>query len=151
MIRSGPIRRGVLATGRIASAFTAELRKMPDAEVAAVASRTPERAKDFAERFGIPRAYGSWAELAADDDIDVVYVAGPHTAHRAAARMCLEAGRAVICEKAFTLNAPEAAELIAIARAHDRFLMEAMWTSRRPTARACGTSRTTACATRRRR
>ncbi|MFI0978518.1 Gfo/Idh/MocA family protein [Streptomyces sp. NPDC021093] len=126
-MNSGPIRWGVLATGGIASAFTADLRKMPDAEVVAVASRTPERAKAFADRFDIPRAYGSWAELAADDDIDVVYVAGPHSAHRAAAGMCLEAGRAVLCEKSFTLNAPEAAELIALARSHDRFLMEAMW------------------------
>ncbi|MGW7417994.1 Gfo/Idh/MocA family protein [Streptomyces sp. NPDC054863] len=124
---SGSIRWGVLATGAIASAFTAELKKMPDAEVVAVASRTPERAKAFAEQFGIPRPYGSGAELAADDDIDVVYVAGPHSAHRAAAGMCLEAGRAVLCEKSFTLNAPEAAELIALAATHDRFLMEAMW------------------------
>jgi predicted dehydrogenase len=126
-MNSGPIRWGVLATGGIAAAFTAELRKMPDAEVVAVASRTPERAKDFAGRFDIPRAYGSWAELAADDDIDVVYVAGPHTAHRAAAGMCLEAGRAVLCEKPFTLNVSEATELVGLARAHDRFLMEAMW------------------------
>lgn len=124
---SRSIRWGVLATGAIASAFTAELRKMPDAEVVAVASRTPERAKEFADRFDIPRAYGGWAELAADDEVDVVYVAGPHSAHRAAAGLCLEAGRAVLCEKSFTLNAPEAAELIDLARTHDRFLMEAMW------------------------
>ncbi|MEU8891082.1 Gfo/Idh/MocA family oxidoreductase [Streptomyces sp. NPDC048442] len=127
MSSAATVRWGVLATGGIASAFTTELQKMPDAEVVAVASRTPERAKAFADRFNIPRAYGSGAELAADDDIDVVYVAGPHSAHRAAAGMCLEAGRAVLCEKSFTLNAPEAAELIGIARTHDRFLMEAMW------------------------
>ncbi|GAA3489760.1 Gfo/Idh/MocA family oxidoreductase [Streptomyces cremeus] len=122
-----PVRWGILATGGIASAFAAELAAMPDAEVAAVASRTTDRAKTFADRFGIPRAYGSWAELAADDAVDVVYVAAPHAAHRAAAGMCLAAGRAVLCEKAFTLNAAEAAELVALARTHDRFLMEAMW------------------------
>ncbi|CAM5376948.1 oxidoreductase [Streptomyces spiroverticillatus] len=122
-----PVRWGILATGDIASAFTAELKKMPDARVAAVASRTAERAKAFADRFDIPKAYGSWAELAADDEIDVVYVAAPHSAHRAAAGLCLEAGRAVLCEKSFTLNATEASELIALARTHDRFLMEAMW------------------------
>ncbi|MGX1884683.1 Gfo/Idh/MocA family protein [Streptomyces sp. NPDC055287] len=124
------VRWGVLATGGIASSFTADLLAMRDtdgAEVIAVASRTTATAKAFAERFGIPRAYGSWAELAADEDVDVVYVAGPHSAHRAAAGLCLEAGRAVLCEKAFTLNSREAQELVAVARRHDRFLMEAMW------------------------
>ncbi|GAA2928782.1 Gfo/Idh/MocA family oxidoreductase [Streptomyces enissocaesilis] len=124
------VRWGVLATGGIASSFTADLLEMRDtenAEVVAVASRTTAGAKAFAERFGIPRAYGSWAELAADEDVDVVYVAGPHSAHRAAAGLCLEAGRAVLCEKAFTLNSREAEELVAVARRHDRFLMEGMW------------------------
>ncbi|MEN8655351.1 Gfo/Idh/MocA family oxidoreductase [Streptomyces sp. 21So2-11] len=121
------VRWGVLATGGIASAFTAELLKMDDAEVVAVGSRTEASAKAFADRFGIARAYGSWAELAADPDVDVVYVAGPHSAHRAAAGLCLAAGKAVLCEKSFTLNAGEAEELVALARQHDRFLMEAMW------------------------
>lgn len=121
------VRWGILATGGIAAAFTADLVDMPDAEVVAVASRTDASAKAFAERFGIPRAYGDWASLAADEDVDVVYVATPHAAHRQAAGMCLEAGRHVLCEKAFTLNAREAGELVALARRHDRFLMEAMW------------------------
>lgn len=122
-----PVRWGVLATGGIAAAFTADLQGLPDAEVVAVASRTLASAKGFAGRFGIPRAYGSWAELAADPDVDVVYVATPHAAHRAAAGLCLEAGRAVLCEKAFTLNAREAAELAGLARSRGSFLMEAMW------------------------
>ncbi|MER7973668.1 MULTISPECIES: Gfo/Idh/MocA family oxidoreductase [unclassified Streptomyces] len=121
------VRWGILATGGIAAAFTGALVDLPDAEVVAVASRTEASAKGFAERFGIPRAYGDWASLAADEDVDVVYVATPHSAHRAAAGLCLEAGRDVLCEKAFTLNAREAGELVALARAHDRFLMEAMW------------------------
>ncbi|MFD5079397.1 Gfo/Idh/MocA family protein [Streptomyces sp. NPDC058371] len=121
------VRWGILATGGIAAAFTADLIDLPDAEVVAVASRSQESAKAFAERFGIPRAYGDWASLAADEDVDVVYVATPHAAHRAAAGLCLEAGRHVLCEKAFTLNAREAGELVALARTHDRFLMEAMW------------------------
>ncbi|MER7978633.1 Gfo/Idh/MocA family oxidoreductase [Streptomyces sp. NPDC095817] len=121
------VRWGILATGGIAAAFTADLVDMPDAEVVAVASRTDASAKAFAERFGIPRAYGDWASLAADEDVDVVYVATPHAAHRQAAGMCLEAGRNVLCEKAFALNAREAGELVALARRHDRFLMEAMW------------------------
>ncbi|HET6859417.1 MAG TPA: Gfo/Idh/MocA family oxidoreductase [Streptomyces sp.] len=121
------VRWGVLATGGIASSFTAELLKMEDAEVVAVGSRSEASAKAFADRFGIARAYGSWAELAADPDVDVVYVAGPHSAHLAAAGLCLAAGKAVLCEKSFTVNAAEAEELVALARQHDRFLMEAMW------------------------
>ncbi|WP_406349678.1 Gfo/Idh/MocA family oxidoreductase [Streptomyces sp. NBC_01597] len=121
------VRWGILATGGIAAAFTADLVDLPDAEVVAVASRTEASAKAFAERFGIERAYGDWAALAEDADIDVVYVATPHSAHRAAAGLCLQAGRNVLCEKAFTLNAREAEELVALARGRGSFLMEAMW------------------------
>ncbi|MGI5454277.1 Gfo/Idh/MocA family protein [Streptomyces sp. CA-249302] len=121
------VRWGILATGGIAAAFTADLVDLPDAEVVAVASRTEASAKAFAERFGIERAYGDWGALAEDADIDVVYVATPHSAHRAAAGLCLEAGRNVLCEKAFTLNAREAEELVALARGRGSFLMEAMW------------------------
>ena len=121
------VRWGILATGGIAAAFTADLVDLPDAEVVAVASRTEASAKAFAERFGIERAYGEWGALAADADIDVVYVATPHSAHRAAAGLCLDAGRNVLCEKAFTLNAREAEELVALARGRGSFLMEAMW------------------------
>ncbi|WP_405581568.1 Gfo/Idh/MocA family protein [Streptomyces sp. NBC_01092] len=121
------VRWGILATGGIAAAFTADLVDLPDAEVVAVASRRQDSADAFAERFGIPRAYGDWEALAEDGDIDVVYVATPHSAHRTAAGLCLEAGRNVLCEKAFTLNAREAGELVALAKARGSFLMEAMW------------------------
>jgi predicted dehydrogenase len=121
------VRWGILATGGIAAAFTADLVDLPDAEVVAVASRSEASAKAFAERFGIERAYGDWDALAEDADIDVVYVATPHAAHRAAAGLCLTAGRNVLCEKAFTLNTREAEELVGLAKEHGRFLMEAMW------------------------
>ena len=121
------VRWGILATGGIAAAFTADLVDLPDAEVVAVASRSEASAKAFAERFGIERAYGEWGALAEDADIDVVYVATPHSAHRAAAGLCLSAGRNVLCEKAFTLNAREAEELVGLAKDGGRFLMEAMW------------------------
>ncbi|MFC7309792.1 Gfo/Idh/MocA family protein [Streptomyces monticola] len=122
------VRWGILATGWIAERFTADLLDMPsDADVVAVASRTDASAKAFADKFGIPRAYGDWASLAADEDVDVVYVAAPHSAHREAAGLCLEAGRGVLCEKAFTLNSREAVELVDLARARGGFLMEAMW------------------------
>lgn len=121
------VRWGVLATGGIAASFTADLVAMPDAEVVAVASRTESTAQAFAQRFGIPRAYGDWSSLAKDQDVDVVYVATPHAAHHTATKLCLEAGRAVLCEKPFTLNSREAAELAGLARERGTFLMEAMW------------------------
>ncbi|MFJ8665647.1 Gfo/Idh/MocA family protein [Streptomyces sp. NPDC093600] len=124
---SGTVRWGVLATGGIAERFTTDLLAMEDAEVVAVASRTEASARAFADRFGIARAYGSWAGLAADPDVDVVYVATPHHAHRAAAGIALEAGKAVLCEKAFTLHAGEAEELVRLSRDRGLFLMEAMW------------------------
>ncbi|MFG2962236.1 MULTISPECIES: Gfo/Idh/MocA family protein [unclassified Streptomyces] len=129
------VRWGILATGGIAAAFTADLVDLPDAEIVAVASRSTASAEAFAERFGIGRAYGDWESLARDEEIDVVYVATPHSAHRAAAGLCLEAGRNVLCEKAFTLNGREAEELVALAKEHDRFLMEAMWTYCNPLVR----------------
>ncbi|MEV7086794.1 Gfo/Idh/MocA family oxidoreductase [Streptomyces sp. NPDC093085] len=130
-----PVRWGVLATGGIAERFTRDAGGLPDAEIVAVASRSEEPAKEFAGRFGIPRAYGDWAGLVADPEVDIVYVATPHSAHRAAAGLALTAGKPVLCEKAFTLNTREAGELVALARERDVFLMEAMWTYCNPVVR----------------
>jgi predicted dehydrogenase len=127
-----PIRWGVLATGGIARSFVEDLALMPDAEVVAVGSRTQAAADTFAARYGIPRAYGDWASLAADQDVDVVYVATPHSSHHAAAKLCVEAGRAVLCEKPLTLDLPTSQELIDSARAAGVFLMEAMWSRCNP-------------------
>ncbi|WP_037881308.1 Gfo/Idh/MocA family protein [Streptomyces sp. NRRL F-5727] len=121
------VRWGVLATGGIAERFATDLAELDGAEVVAVASRTEASARAFADRFGIERAYGGWDGLFADPEVDVVYVATPHHAHREAAGRALEAGKAVLCEKAFTLNAREAEELVALARGRGLFLMEAMW------------------------
>jgi predicted dehydrogenase len=120
-------RWGIIATGTIAGALAEDLARVPDAELVAVGSRTPERAEVFAARYGVPRAYGSWSQLAADPDIDVVYVATPHSAHHAAARLCLESGKAVLCEKPFTLDLATATDLVELARERGLFLMEAMW------------------------
>ncbi|MGW4031414.1 Gfo/Idh/MocA family protein [Streptomyces sp. NPDC004838] len=136
---SGTVRWGVVATGGIAGRFASDLLRMREdgekVEVVAVASRSAASARAFADRFGIPRSYGDWASLAADGEVDVVYVATPHSAHRAVAALCLEAGKAVLCEKAFTLNAAEAVELVALARRRKVFLMEAMWTYCNPVVR----------------
>lgn len=122
------IRWGILATGGIAATFTADLRTLDDAEVVAVGSRTLGAAQAFAEEHKIPRAYGSWAELAADPEVDIVYVATPHSAHHAAAALCLDAGKAVLCEKPLTLDAAQAEDLCRRAEAAGVFFMEAMWT-----------------------
>ena len=122
------IRWGILATGSIAATFTADLQTLGDAEVVAVGSRTLGAAKTFADRHGIPRAYGTWAELAADPEVDIVYVATPHSAHHAASALCLDAGKAVLCEKPLTLDAAQAEDLCRRAEAAGVFFMEAMWT-----------------------
>lgn len=125
-------RWGILSTGGIANAFAEDLTLVRHAELTAVGSREVRTARAFAAKHGIPRAYGSWAELAADPDVDVIYVATPHSAHLQAARLCLNAGKPVLCEKPLTLDRPGSAELVAIARERRVFLMEAMWTRTLP-------------------
>lgn len=121
------IRWGILATGGIAATFTKDLLTLPDAEVVAVGSRAQASADAFADRFGIARRHGSWQALAADPDVDIVYVATTHNAHYEAAKLCLAAGKAVLCEKPFALNLAQTCELQGIAKERGVFLMEAMW------------------------
>ena len=127
-----PVRWGILATGGIAARFTEDLGLLPDAEVIAVGSRSAQPARRFADTHGIPRAYDSWQALAEDPDVDVIYVATPHNAHHAAAKLCLSAGKAVLCEKPFTLDAATSADLVDTARDKGVFLMEAMWMRANP-------------------
>lgn len=129
------IRWGILATGGIARKFAEDLERVPDAEIVAVGSRTRESAEAFARRYGIPRAYGSYEELARDPDVDIVYVASLHPGHKEHALLCLNEGKAVLNEKPFTVNAGETEELIRTARSKGLFLMEAMWTRYLPAIR----------------
>jgi predicted dehydrogenase len=122
-----PVRWGVLGTGGIATAFAGDLPRIDGAELAAVGSRSKDSAAAFAERHGFARAHGSWADLAADDEVDVVYVATPHAAHHAAVLACLAGGKAVLCEKPMTLDLASSAYLVQEARTRGLFLMEAMW------------------------
>ena len=108
--------------------FEPDVSILSDAKLLAVGSRSKERATQFASKYGIERAYGSYEELVADKDIDVIYVASPHPAHMENSLLCLNAGKAVLCEKAFTMNALQAEQVIATARQKKLFLMEAMWT-----------------------
>lgn len=130
-----PICWGILGTGGIAEVFTADLLRLDGHEVAAVGSRSPATATAFADRHGIGRAHDSYADLAADDGVDVVYIATPHNAHFEAARLCLEAGRGVLVEKPLTVSADEARRLTALARERGLFMMEAMWTRFSPLVR----------------
>jgi predicted dehydrogenase len=131
-----PIRWGILGTGGIARKFAEDLPRVPGAELAAVGSRSKQTADEFAGKHGFARAHGSWAELAADEEVDVVYVATPHVAHHAATMACLAGGKAVLCEKPFTLDLASAASLVAEARMRKLFLMEAMWMRCNPAIRA---------------
>ena len=121
------IRWGFLGTGTVARDFAEGLRYVSGAELAAVGSRTPEKADHFARVSGAKRACKSYEELVTDPAVDVVYVATPHTLHKSHCLLALEAGKAVLCEKPFTANAGEAQEVIAVARRRKLFCMEAMW------------------------
>jgi predicted dehydrogenase len=120
-------RWGVIGTGGIASAFVADLELTDSGSVVAVGSRRSETAEQFADRFGVPNRHSSYEALVADPEVDVVYVATPHPVHREDALLALRAGKPVLVEKPFTMNAAEAEELVATARAEGLFLMEAMW------------------------
>jgi predicted dehydrogenase len=123
-----PLRWGIAATGKIAASMCTALRSLPGAEVVAVGSRSQDAADAFAQRFDIARAHGNYEALWADDDVDVVYIASPHSHHHAMTIAALDAGKHVLCEKAFAVNAAQAREMVDAAARNDRFLMEAMWT-----------------------
>jgi predicted dehydrogenase len=123
-----PVRWGVIGTGGIAATFAGDLTLLPDAEIVAVGSRSQAGADAFADRFAIAHRHSSYEALARDPDVDAVYVATPHPMHRDNALLAIEAGKAVLVEKPFTINAAETRVLIDAARAQGTFLMEAMWT-----------------------
>ena len=122
-----PVRWGVLGPGHIASTFVAAVREGTRSDVVAVGSRSPERARAFAERHVVPRAHGSYEELVADDGLDAVYIASPHSEHHAHALLALRAGRAVLVEKAFARNLAETDEVLGVARDAGLLVAEAMW------------------------
>jgi predicted dehydrogenase len=121
------VRWGILGPGRISRKFASALAEIEGAAPAAVGSRSLERAEEFASEFGFARTHGSYEELARDDGVDAVYIGTPHSRHREDSILCLQAGRHVLCEKPFAINAGEAEEMIAASRKAGRVLMEAMW------------------------
>jgi predicted dehydrogenase len=122
-----PVRWGVLATGKIATSFVKDLTLLEDCEVAAVGARRLGSAEAFTRAHGVGTPYGDYRSVVEDPAVDVVYVATPHSLHREHVELALEAGKPVLCEKAFTLNAHDAEHLVALAREKNLFLMEAMW------------------------
>ena len=123
---------GILGTGWIADKMATTLAGMTTARAYAVASRTTEKAEKFAAQFSIPKAYGSYEALADDPEVDLIYIATPHSHHFENTKMCLLKNKPVLCEKAFTVNTPQAEELIKIANERKVFLAEAIWTRYQP-------------------
>ena len=120
---------GILATGEIARLFAGDLALLPDARLVAVGSRSQESADAFGGQFGVPRRYGSYQALVEDPEIDARSTSPPsHPGHHDATLLAIEAGKAALVEKPFTMDAGEAAELISAARERGTFLMEGMWT-----------------------
>ena len=122
------VRWGILGTGGIARAFATALMDTPGAVLAAVGSRSIDSARAFGVAFGSPQCYGSYEALCEAPGIDIIYIGTPHPLHAQNAMMALRGGKAVLCEKPFTMNLREAEQVVALARAKSLFLMEAMWT-----------------------
>jgi len=121
-------RWGILGTGAIARQFVRGLRALSEAEMFAVGSRSEASAAKFADTNNIPRRHASYEDLISDPDVDVVYIATPHPLHAENAALCLQAGKAVLCEKPFCVNAAEAEQVVELAREKRLFIMEGMWT-----------------------
>lgn len=119
---------GILGTGTIARKFAEALHTLPDASLVAVGSRSRDKAKAFGGQFNVTYRHGSYEEVVNNPAVDAIYIATPHSCHFDHANLALQAGKPVLCEKPFTLNAAQALEIIQLARAKNLLLMEAMWT-----------------------
>ncbi len=127
-VTAPPLNWGIMAPGWIAHMFASALRSSTRQRLVAVGSRSPERGRAFAAEFGIPTVHGSYADLVGDPQVDVVYVASPHSEHADQALLAIEAGKHVLVEKAFARNAKEARRVVVAARRRQVAVMEAMWT-----------------------
>ncbi|MDE3027189.1 MAG: Gfo/Idh/MocA family oxidoreductase, partial [Paracoccaceae bacterium] len=127
-MQAPPLRWGILGTGWIADQFCRSVAAHTRQVLAAVGSRSLESARAFAEGQGIPRAHGSYEDLVADPEVDVIYVATPHNFHHAHVLLALNAGKHVLVEKPMALNHAQAAEMVALARSKGLFFAEALWT-----------------------
>lgn len=119
---------GILGAGRIASIMAQTIGQMDEVICYAVAARDQVRAEEFAKAYGFEKAYGSYEELVKDSEVELIYIATPHSHHYEHAKLCIEHGKAVLCEKAFTRNAKEAKEILSLAKEKKVFITEAIWT-----------------------
>jgi len=124
----GKIRWGILGCGKIAAKFAEDLKLVDGAELSAVASRNGENARKFAKSHGAVHALDNYLDLAQHSNVDVIYIASPHSHHHEHTLLCLNQGKAVLCEKAFAINGHQAREMVDTAIAKNCFLMEAFWT-----------------------
>ncbi len=131
-MRRGNVRIGILGCGGIASVMAKTVNEMEDIQCYGVASRSLEKAEAFREAHGFEKAYGSYEELAQDELIDFIYIATPHSHHYENMMMCLAHDKAVLCEKAFTMNAAQAREVLALSKQKKVLVAEAIWTRYMP-------------------
>jgi predicted dehydrogenase len=124
---------GILGLGGIAEKFAQAMTSLPNARLYAVGSRSIKKAKNFANKYNAVNAYGTYEELASDPLVDVIYIATPHVLHCENTLMCIQKGKAVLCEKPFAMNEKEVLRMISLAKEKNIFLMEAMWTRFLPT------------------
>lgn len=123
---------GILGAGNIAGTLAYTMQNLNEAECYAVASRSLEKAKEFASRYGFEKAYGSYEEMLADENVELVYIATPHSHHYRHMKLCIEAGKHILCEKAFTVNTRQAEEIFRLAKEKEVLVTEAIWTRYMP-------------------
>lgn len=122
------IKWGIIGLGNIAHKFAEDLLEIDGAQLYAVASRSQEKADEFASNYKVKKAYSSYKDLVLDSNVDAVYIATPHALHKENTLLCLEHKVPVLCEKPFAMNADEVNEMISAAKTHNTLLMEALWT-----------------------
>jgi predicted dehydrogenase len=135
MENTSKIKWGIVGLGNIAQQFASELQLIDSAEIYAVASRNLDKAQEFANQFDCPNAYGSYDELFQDKNIDILYIATPHDSHAELTIKALKNNKNVLCEKPLALHYTDVEEMIATAKKHNKFFMEAFWTRFNPSMR----------------
>lgn len=123
---------GILGAGNIAGTLAKTMSQMPEAECYAVAARDIGRAEDFSRKYGFTKAYGSYEELVCDEQVELVYIATPHSHHYEHMKLCIMHGKPVLCEKAFTMNGVQAEEIVSLAKEKGVYAAEAIWTRYMP-------------------
>lgn len=123
---------GIMGAGHIAGTLAETMRQMPEAECYAVAARELGRAEDFCKKYGFTKAYGSYEEMLSDEQVELVYVATPHSHHYEHMKLCIMHGKPVLCEKAFTMNSIQAKEIAKLAQEKGVYVTEAIWTRYMP-------------------